>query len=341
MDDDEYLSIPAVVAAALRHPRLVLGLPLVAMALTTAAVLLIPSTYTAIVTFVPEVGTSGSLPPGLAGLASQLNISATSQGSQSPQFYADLIQSRSILDSVVVTRYPRAHAAQTDSANLLGLYGSQGSLDRQIEDAAKELRKALTVSVDTKTNVVTLKVDAPDPALAALIAQRFIAAVNSFNLGKRQSQARMRREFLERRTMEAAESLHMAEERLRDFYLRNRQWRDSPALMFQEGRFQRQVSVAQEVYLVLRRQLETARIDEVNDVPVITVIDGPKASTRRTAPRRALDVAVSLLGSLAVVLFWAARRERREAQGGEDEWARVRSAWRGLRHLRPPFGSGH
>ena len=52
-----------------------------------------------------------------------------------------------------------------------------------------------------------------------------------------------------------------AEEQLRGFYERNRSWQQSPQLTFDEGRLRRQVEIRQEVYLTLRREYETARVE--------------------------------------------------------------------------------
>src|SRR5438132_8548828 len=50
------------------------------------------------------------------------------------------------------------------------------------------------------------------------------------------------------------------------------------------------VDIRQEVSLTLRREYETARIEEVNDTPVITVIDPPVPPHERSSPKRLLLV---------------------------------------------------
>src|SRR5205823_6630604 len=135
--------------------------------------------------------------------------------------------------------------------------------------------------------------DAAYPVLAAAVANRFVAYLNDFNTKSRQSQARERRKFIEQRLADGEGELRTAEESLRTFYERNRSWQQSPQLVFEEGRLRRQVEIRQEVYLTLRREYETARIEEVNDTPVITVIDRAVPPREKARPQRKLLVVLA------------------------------------------------
>jgi uncharacterized protein involved in exopolysaccharide biosynthesis len=148
-------------------------------------------------------------------------------------------------------------------------------------------------------------VDAQYPELAAAIANKFVEYLNAFNTEYRQSQARERRTFVEQRIAQIEHELRNAEEGMRTFYERNRSWRQSPQLIFEEGRLRRQLEIRQEVYLTLRREYETARIEEVNNTPVITVIDPAVPPQERSKPKRKLLLILAIsLGGMAGA-FWA------------------------------------
>src|SRR5204863_10170126 len=100
----------------------------------------------------------------------------------------------------------------------------------------------------------------------------------------RESQARERRKFIEERVQQGERDLREAEEDLKTFYQHNYRWQESPQLVFEEGRLRRRVDIQQELYLTLRREYETARIEEVNDTPVLTVIDSAVPPQRKSAP---------------------------------------------------------
>jgi uncharacterized protein involved in exopolysaccharide biosynthesis len=127
--------------------------------------------------------------------------------------------------------------------------------------------------------------------------------------------ARERREFIELRLAEAEQALRTSEDRLRVFLEKNRQFRGSPELEFQYERLQRHVALDQEVFTTLRRQYEEARIEEVNDTPLLTIIDMAVPPTRRSFPRRRKLVIISfglalIIGTLLAFVREFAERAR-------------------------------
>jgi uncharacterized protein involved in exopolysaccharide biosynthesis len=293
-----------------RHRRLVVGLP-IAVALVIAGIsLLMPPSFTATTSFVPEASSTSRLPGGLAGIAGiagQLGLSVGGDASRSPRFYADVLKSRELLEHVLQSRYadPR-EGRSADSTRLLDILEIRGrdSSDR-LSRGVRVLSNLVATSVDNQTGMVRLSVESRYPNLAAGTANRFIDLLNDFNAQKRQSQARERRKFVEQRIAAAEQELRAAEQEWRVFYERNRSWQQSPQLVSEEGRLRRQVDLRQEVYLTLKREYETARIEEVNDTPVITVIDPAVAPQVRSRPRRTVMVLFGFVLGAIVGVFGA------------------------------------
>src|SRR5207245_1573905 len=125
------------------------------------------------------------------------------------------------------------------------------------------------------TGVVRLEVHTRDEALSAEMANRFIQLVNDYNLKRRQSQAGAERQFIEGRLAQAAGELSSAEESLAVFYRHNRRFQDSPDLAAREAQLQRRVTLRQQLYITLSQNYEAARIDEVRNTPVITIVESP------------------------------------------------------------------
>jgi uncharacterized protein involved in exopolysaccharide biosynthesis len=272
-----------------------------------AAALLLPPRYIAVASFVPERASASRLPSGLGSLASQFGVSLGSDGLQSSRFYADVLLSRRVVEGVLRGYYSAVERGVVglDSASLLDILRIQGrdSLDR-LQKGVKKLRGAMSVAPDVRTNIVTLTVAAPDPYLAAAVANRFVATVNEFNTRNRQSQAGRRRRFIEQQADSAERELRAGEDRLKSFYEQNRSWAQSPELQYRLGQLQRQVDIEKEVYLTLRRELETARIDEVNDLPLVSVID-VAVPWRERKPKRAPIVIAGLIAGVALSLLYA------------------------------------
>src|SRR6266566_725278 len=305
---EDHTSIFETLSAILKRWRSAFGIPLFVTLVVIVVSLFVPNVYTARTTFVPEASSETNLPSGLAGLAGQLGINFGSEASQSPRFYAEVVKSRAILDRLLTATYANTLSPETpsDSTTLLTIL-RKGHRNRpdSLERAATRLASLMSVTVDAQTNIVTVKATLEDRQLAAAVLQRLVSYLNDFNTQTRQSQARERRKFTEQRVASVEQELRDAEEALKRFYQSNRSWQQSPQLVFEEGQLRRQVDLRQELYRTLRREYETARIQEVNDTPVITVIDLAIEPQRRSGPARRLWALAAFVFSGVFAVSWA------------------------------------
>jgi uncharacterized protein involved in exopolysaccharide biosynthesis len=206
----------------------------------------------------------------------------------------------------------------------------------------------VSVVTSRDANLVTLSTRAEQASLAVQINQRLLELLNEFNLQKRQSRAAAEREFTERRMLEAQQELEHTEGDLRRFLEQNREYQSSPQLRFEAGRLERRVQLRQQVYLSLAQAFEQARIDEVRDTPVITVIERPEFSVRR-ARSRLVDALVWAVLALAVAIVVALGRDYiwRERAAGVSDYrefldlrAKLVQSFRGRQTMPTPASSG-
>ena len=283
--------------------------------------------YTSSATFIPQ-STGGQ--SSLGGLAAQLGVVLPSaDANQSPEFYAELLKSRRILEGVVDTRY----STPTDSIGLLTtvLKSSGRTPAIKREKAIKRLRELTSTTVSRNTGIVRLAVTMNDAQLAQRITSRYLELLVEFNMMVRQSQGAAQREFTGNRVAEVEVDLKRAEDSLQTFLQHNRDYRNSPELIFQSDRLRRDITMRQQVYTALMQSYEQAKIEEVRDTPVITIIATPEVPVRPDRRRIILKTILGLVlgGMLGVGLaFWREFVER--TSGIEDtdlqEFVRLRSA---------------
>ncbi len=335
-DDVDEISLLELANVVLKRWKLVVGLPLAAAFVAAVISLLIPAKYTATATFVAETESRGvNLPGGVAGLASQFGVAVPGGGANSPRFYADVLESRTLRDQVLQAGFadPRSETPD-DSAALLDILEIEGENETErLEAGRKELDDALTVRVDNETSIVSLSSETHYPALSADVANLFIELLNRFNLETRQSNAQERRRFAEERVADAERELLEAEEELKRFLERNRQFQGSPELSFQYERLQRRVRIKEEVLTTLRRSYEEARIQEVNDTPLITVIDRAVPPEKRSSPKRKLNVVLAFFLGGMLGVFGAFGREfvERARERDEEEFQEFTSRWAAIK----------
>jgi uncharacterized protein involved in exopolysaccharide biosynthesis len=286
--------------------RILVVLPLVFGAVAGLLTFLVAPTYTATTTFVTagQRDLTASL-GSFANVASQLGVGLPTNPTNSPQFFGDVLRSRGVMNDVLRARTADPRSPRpTDSVAVEELYAPEkGSSAVRLNEAITSLTRESSVSVNPRTNIIELHVSSRYPTAAAFVAQQFVAALNRFNLDTRQSEARERRRFVGDRLREAQDSLARAERIQQEFLQANRgDLRNAPTLAAQYERIQRQIQTYQDLYTNFRREFETARVDEINDTPVITIIDTAAVPLKRSSPNRTLTtVAGAMLGILLAI----------------------------------------
>lgn len=351
-------SLATWAAGTIRRWRVIGATVLLAWSVAALAMLILPPAWRAKASFTPNVSQSGGggrLSSALGALtgggaiggsvASSLGGAMGADPSESPAFYQQLMASRELLTRLLLSRFPDYRSGKlTDSVPLLDLVNRRTTdRKRALEKEIKNFQEDMTVAVDNKANLVAITVDAEFPGLAAGVANRLVDLVNEFNKQQRQTRGRVRRVFLAQRVDSTKADLDRATRALRDFRLENRDYQQSPVLKIRHDEFVRQQDIAEDIYVTTRREYEAARVSEINDAALITIVDSAVEPRKRQFPRIGLTLAVATVVGLVVGLLLAAI-----AAAGAD-WARqdpaaasavrgalaqagadVRAIWRGL-----------
>ena len=348
--------------------RTVVGVAAAVVALFALAAVVLPPTYRAEASFVSNAGDGAKLPAGLSGMAGLAGMASGAglgalggDPAESPAFYTQLIQSRELLSRVLLGRYPDHRTdAPGDSARLVEILELKGGANvaRRLERGVELMRKVVTFTADPRTNLVEIDVEMPDAQLSADVANRIVRHVSEFNREQRVSRARAKREFVESRYREAEVALRTAEARHRQFLVGNRILR-SPQLVAEEEQLQRTVDLAEDLFRTLRRELETARIDEINNAPIVTVVDSAVPPQRPRWPRPVPLAVLALVsggllgvlvaGTAALASNWAqrnpedadaVRRSGRRRRGARAATVDVAAAEQAPVHVRPGANAG-
>jgi uncharacterized protein involved in exopolysaccharide biosynthesis len=324
------ISLIRLINIVLDHRSLVAASSLALFVLVVVVTLLLPRTYTVTSSFTPQ---SERMSSNLAGIAAQFGVALPStDAGANPDFYVELLESRRILTETVKTKYTFPTDTGEVSGTLIDILGIEGETEGEREETAlQSLQGMLQAELDRPSSVVTFEVETENPHLSAKIAQRLLDLLNRFNLETRQSQAAAERRFTEVRLGEAKQELLEVENRLQAFLETNRDIGTSPVLRFRQDRLQREVDIRQAVVSALAQNYEQARIDEVRDIPVITVVEAPKPPAlpdpRMLLLRGVLAlVAGALLGALVAFFFAYVRASRTETADELEEFRRLKRA---------------
>jgi uncharacterized protein involved in exopolysaccharide biosynthesis len=338
---EDEISLVEIANTVLRHWRVIVVLPVLLMLVVAAWSLTRDRRYAASASFMPQVA-EGRGAGGAAALAQQFGVSlGTDRPGQSPQFYVDLLRSRTLLREAVESEY---HVPTDEGRTWRGSLIQYWELGDGVRSgppwrqATEIVSDAISASVSRETGVVQLNVSSDHPVLAEQIAERLLELLNEYNLEVRQGRAQEEGRFISGRLSEAQAELRAAEGALQDFLRQNREFGNSPELAFEHDRLQRQVMMRQEVYTSLLRSQEQARIDAVRDTPLLTVIDHPAGTAEPEGRGTVLRAMLAFMLGLMLAVFIAfttefARRGRETDDPHYQEFQSLsREAWEDLRH---------
>jgi uncharacterized protein involved in exopolysaccharide biosynthesis len=330
-EDADDSSIWPYLTVLLRHPWLSIVTPLVLAVSVGTYTLLSPRQYQARASF--SLHESQNMRSAMGNLASQLGLQ-TGSPSSSPQFYADLLQSRGLLYEVATTRYQITDTRRFDGTLVEFLeVRAQDDTNQRNLAAVDVLQRRLAVAIDAKTSIVRFTVRMPSAQLAGAVARRILDLVNDFDVRRRQTQVKSERAFLEKRTEEALQEVRTAQQMETDFYQHNRQASLPPLLRAEELNIQRRLNMAQTTYTTLVQQYELAKVEAVRDTPVITVLDAPERFVERMARQTLLKTLATFLVAMFAGAMLALFRDylRRAKSSDDTNFQQLVDAWHGVR----------
>ena len=192
------------------HRRLLARIVFYGLLASTLIAFLIPTRFESTARLMPpdntQTGslaiTAAALSGGAGGLGSfasdVLGIKSTSD------IFVGILSSRTVQDKLI---------QQFDLKNLYG--------DRRMGDARKDLAERTAISVDRKSQIITLTVTDHDPKRAAAMGEAYVAELNRLVAELSTSTARRERIFLEERLKAVNQDLEAAEKEFSQFSSKN------------------------------------------------------------------------------------------------------------------------
>ena len=254
-----------------------------------------PALYIASTSFYPE--NTESLQSGVSNVLGQFGFSIGGASSaESPEFYGALLKSRVLLESLALDTMV-VDELGGDRVSFLDFFEIESQTEAaRLDDAVEFLSGTISIPASPRnTSLVIVTAATEWPSVSLFIVESLVDGVKAFNQNLVQGQAGAERRFVEDRLELATNVLGAAEEALEEFLNNNRQYSGSPELLFQRDRLDRNLSLQQEVYTTLRQSLEEARIREVRELPVISIVDPPSVRSAPEGRGRAVFLVLGFL----------------------------------------------
>jgi tyrosine-protein kinase Etk/Wzc len=200
--DNDEINLLDLLIVLLKRKRLILGITFISALITAIVSLIMPPVFRAETSLLPPQPSSSMALQALSQLAGgAAGIGAEVLGIKTPaDLYAGLLKSNTVLDRII------------DRFKLMELYKC-----KYRTDARKRLLDNIQVSVDKKSNIITISVEDKDPVRAAQMANAFVEELKALTKGLAITEASQRRLFFEEQLKDTRLALIKAEEDLKKF----------------------------------------------------------------------------------------------------------------------------
>jgi uncharacterized protein involved in exopolysaccharide biosynthesis len=258
-----------------------------------------PVSYTARTSFITE----GEQPAGRLILG---GITMPSTGGRGPEFYVELMQSPAILGPLVEKKFEAEPGKPPKT--LIERYGGSAIPTQAAREAAMGTVGGKLSTKISVNSVVSLRVTAETPLLAASIARGVLDEIDAFNDRRRKEIAIAERKFAEAMLLEVGAELRVAEARLLAWDERNRGG-SSPALRLERDHIADVVGVKRGLYSGIVQAHEKAKLDEERDSPRATVLERAEAPLRPNRPAVMRYVVLGVFFGAMLAAMYALARE--------------------------------
>lgn len=282
--------------------------------------LFLPNRYIAKALILPSGGTGDKL-GGLKELADLAgDFSFGSAGLNSSYLYPDILRSRLISEAVINKVYQFPKKGKKIGQSLFDYFKA-----KKMDSAIQALAGITDFDMNRKTGVITISATTTNRYLSAAVVNEYINQLEEYNLDTRKSKAKDNEKFVSQRLKEVKVELEQAENNLKAFQLKNRNFNTatSPELAMELARLEREVEIKSKVFLTLTQQYELARVEAKKDVPIVQVLDYAKPPEEKTGPNRRSIVLTSFLLSSFLGIAIILSLELAKAKIKPDEYQRA------------------
>jgi len=329
-DKDDEIDIRALILIILKNWKIIVVSTIVIAIGVAIYANMLPNQYVARTIAVAARGASGSNQ--MAGLAALAGINIASGGSDvNLMNYIDLLVENTSFNEKIIEQEWAVRRLQTkeeirertpfvyDTMTLAQFWGF-GEPDTTVPNWEYRFKmsqigmlrspkyKFITINKDKTKGTIEIKTRFENPSLSFAVHEFLIQYLKEYIEKDYLNRGKEKRRFVEERVAEVRENLNRAEIRLANFRERN-MVAQSPSVILEGERLQRDVILQTSVYTELVKQLELARIDEKKETPAFEVIKEADFPLYPSEPNRKLLYLIGIFGGFFAGVFGVFAKE--------------------------------
>jgi len=177
------------------------------------------------------------------------------------------------------------------------------------EDIVDNFLRKSKVKYSMETGITKLSFTTKYPELSKVIVDIWLEKLDLFVQEKLSSEARANYEYMLQRKKESVLDVQQAEEKLRKFILKNRNFQQDPLTNLEYQRYQSEWQIKQNTLELVMKDLEKSKLKMETGIPSVRVLSTPKVPTKKSYPKRKLIIVFSFAVSFFIAVFIVLLRE--------------------------------
>jgi len=258
-----------------------------------------PPIFTSVTTLLPTKPAESSALKSLALAAGNIVGSSVTRGADLSSLYEPILKSRKIIYNILNMKF---YSDKTRSNQKLIdiLEIDDNSLNAKLSMGYEEIKtNMLRITTDENDGIVTILVDSKNALLSSEINKELVRELDRYLRNVNIMKAKENKDFINERLNETLILLENSEETLMIFRQNNKRIEKSPELQLKAGRLMRDQKLQEELFIVLKKEYELSRIEEVKSLPMIMVLDEAIPPIVKNKPRRkAIMIFAIIIGSV-------------------------------------------
>ncbi len=257
-------------------------------------ILIVTPVYTAYTSILPsqEMNSSAQLSR-LQNLTSAIPFLSMPNSGDLSQVYPAILTSKTLLYMTLDSTFTDPGTGDTNTL-LDWLEIEAESREQALDLGYKALERIIEVEPDNVSSLITVSISSKYPWLAAGLCGMLSNMLNEFAVEYQTSTAQNTRQFTQEQLRMQRDSLESAEINVRDFIKANINYLEDADLRMRFQELERERLAREQIWIEYRQQYEMARLQEVKDTPVLTILDKPIVPVKPSWPRKLIVLALSM-----------------------------------------------
>jgi len=304
VEDDFSFDYIKLILTILKNLKLLVFIPIVIVSLTIFYLFNIADVKYLSTGSILATGGENSTTGGLSALASDFGISLGSSNADfsSSDMFPVILRSNTLAKEVIYSDLDSTLFNRRKNLYEILVAGKSGIYSDTLEEKAIEIlqKDIFSFVEDRKSKLVTLYIRTYSPILSAKIAKIIIEEADKMQREYKIEKVSEKRKFIENRIETVSAELLLNETYLKNFREKNRQIDNSPSLLLEQERLERNKDVITDVFTTLKQQYEMVKIEEVEKSAMLQILDSPRVPSRHDQPRRARTTIFSAILSILI-----------------------------------------